>query len=176
MKVLRTPESRFEGLEGYPFAPNYIDFGDGLRMHYVDEGLANGPTVLLLHGEPTWSYLYRKMIPPLAAAGFRAIAPDLIGFGKSDKPSKIKDYSYALHERWLLACLDVLELDEITLFAQDWGSPLGLRIAGLQPDRFATTRPSLRTERPGRVSGGSRSRSCVSLDATIRSSASWTGS
>lgn len=136
MKVLRTPESRFEGLEGYPFAPNYVDVAGDLRMHYLDEGPPDGPTLLLLHGEPTWSYLYRKMIPPLAAAGFRVIAPDLIGFGKSDKPSKIKDYSYASHERWLLACMDALELDEITLFAQDWGSLLGLRIAGLQPARF----------------------------------------
>ncbi len=136
MKVLRTPESRFEGLEGYPFAPNYVDVAVDLRMHYLDEGPPDGPTLLLLHGEPTWSYLYRKMIPPLAAAGFRVIAPDLIGFGKSDKPSKIKDYSYASHERWLLACMDALELDEITLFAQDWGSLLGLRIAGLQPARF----------------------------------------
>lgn len=137
MKVLRTPESRFDGLEGYPFASNYLDVADNLRMHYLDEGPADGPVVLLLHGEPTWSYLYRKMIPPLAAAGFRVIAPDLIGFGKSDKPTKIKDYSYARHERWLLACLDTLELDDITLFVQDWGSLLGLRIAGLYPDRFA---------------------------------------
>jgi haloalkane dehalogenase len=137
MKVLRTPESRFDDLEGYPFAPHYLNVAEGLRMHYVDEGPSDGPVVLLLHGEPTWSYLYRKMIPPLAAAGFRAIAPDLIGFGKSDKPSRIRDYSYARHERWLRACLDTLRLDEITLFAQDWGSLLGLRIAGLQPNRFA---------------------------------------
>lgn len=137
MKALRTPDERFQGLEAYPFAPHYLEVGDGLRMHYLDEGPADGPVVLLLHGEPTWSYLYRKMIPPIAAAGFRVVAPDLIGFGKSDKPTKIKDYSYERHERWLLTCLDALGLDQITLFAQDWGSLLGLRIAGLQPERFA---------------------------------------
>lgn len=137
MKALRTPEERFENLEGYPFAPHYLEVGEGLRMHYVDEGPRDGPTVLLLHGEPTWSYLYRKMIPPIAAAGFRVVAPDLIGFGKSDKPAKTEDYSYARHEQWLLSCFDALELQEITLFAQDWGSLLGLRIAGLQPERFA---------------------------------------
>jgi len=137
MKVLRTPESRFADLEDFPFAPHYVDVADGLRMHYLDEGPADGPPVLLLHGEPTWSYLYRKMVPPLAAAGFRVVVPDLIGFGKSDKPAKIGDYSYALHEQWLLACLDSLKLDGITLFGQDWGSLLGLRIAGLQPERFA---------------------------------------
>jgi haloalkane dehalogenase len=136
MKVLRTPESRFEGLEDYPFSPKYVDVANNLRMHYLDEGPSDGPTVLLLHGEPTWSYLYRKMIPPLAGAGFRVIAPDLIGFGKSDKPSKIRDYTYARHEGWLLACMNALKLDAITLFVQDWGSLLGLRIAGLQPERF----------------------------------------
>lgn len=137
MKVLRTPDSRFADLEDFPFAPHYVDVADGLRMHYLDEGPANGPAVLLLHGEPTWSYLYRKMVPPLAAAGFRVVVPDLIGFGKSDKPAKIGDYSYALHEQWLLACLDSLKLEGTTLFGQDWGSLLGLRIAGLQPERFA---------------------------------------
>lgn len=105
MKVLRTLESRFEGLEGYPFSPHYVDVAEGLRMHCVDEGPPGGAPVLLLHGEPTWSYLYRKMIPPIAEAGFRVVAPDLIGFGKSDKPTKIKDYSYARHEEWLVSCL-----------------------------------------------------------------------
>ncbi len=137
MKVLRTPAARFEGLEDYPFAPHYVDVAHGLRMHYVDEGPRDGAVVLLLHGEPTWSYLYRKMIPPIAAAGFRVVAPDLIGFGKSDKPSKKSDYSYAIHQQWLLACMDSLGLQDITLFAQDWGSLLGLRIAGEQPERFA---------------------------------------
>lgn len=137
MKALRTPDSRFVDLPGYPFEPHYLEVGDGLRMHYLDEGPADGPVVLLLHGEPTWSYLYRKMVPPIAEAGFRVIAPDLIGFGKSDKPTRIRDYSYARHQAWLLSCLDSLGLDQITLFAQDWGSLLGLRIAGEQPERFA---------------------------------------
>lgn len=137
MKALRTPDSRFTNLPGYPFDPHYLEVGDGLRMHYVDEGPPDGPVVLLLHGEPTWSYLYRKMVPPIAEAGFRVVAPDLIGFGKSDKPTRIKDYSYARHQAWLLSCMDALGLDQITLFAQDWGSLLGLRIAGEQPERFA---------------------------------------
>jgi haloalkane dehalogenase len=137
MKVLRTPEARFDDLEDFPFASHYVDVSDNLRMHYLDEGPRDGPPILLLHGEPTWSYLYRKMVPPLAAAGFRVVVPDLIGFGKSDKPAKRTDYTYALHEQWLLYCMDSLKLEDITLFGQDWGSLLGLRIAGEQPDRFA---------------------------------------
>jgi haloalkane dehalogenase len=137
MKVLRTPETRFADLDDFPFAPHYVEVSDELRMHYLDEGPSDGAPVLLLHGEPTWSYLYRKMVPPLAAAGFRVVVPDLIGFGKSDKPAAIGDYSYALHEQWLLACMDTLKLQGITLFGQDWGSLLGLRIAGAQPERFA---------------------------------------
>lgn len=137
MKVLRTPEERFAGLDGFPFAPHYLEVSAGLRMHYLDEGPSDGPPALLLHGEPTWSYLYRKMVPPLADAGFRVVVPDLIGFGKSDKPSAMSDYSYALHERWLLTCMHTLGLDGITLFCQDWGALLGLRIVGLHPDRFS---------------------------------------
>ena len=137
MKVLRTPETRFADLDDFPFAPHYVEVSDELRMHYLDEGPSDGAPVLLLHGEPTWSYLYRKMVPPLAAAGFRVVVPDLIGFGKSDKPAAIGDYTYALHEQWLLACMDSLKLEGITLFGQDWGSLLGLRIAGAQPERFA---------------------------------------
>lgn len=137
MKVLRTPETRFADLDDFPFAPHYVEVSDELRMHYLDEGPSDGAPVLLLHGEPTWSYLYRKMVPPLAAAGFRVVVPDLIGFGKSDKPAAIGDYTYALHEQWLLACMDSLKLQGITLFGQDWGSLLGLRIAGAQPERFA---------------------------------------
>jgi haloalkane dehalogenase len=136
MKVLRTPDSCFENLPGYPFEPNYVEV-DGMRMHYVDEGPKDGQVVLMLHGEPSWSYLYRKMIPPVAEAGYRVIAPDLIGFGKSDKPSKISDYSYQRHMDWLGAFLDALALDNIILFCQDWGSLLGLRLVGEQPDRFA---------------------------------------
>ena len=137
MKVLRTPETRFADLDDFPFAPHYVEVSDELRMHYLDEGPSDGAPVLLLHGEPTWIYLYRKMVPPLAAAGFRVVVPDLIGFGKSDKPAAIGDYTYALHEQWLLACMDSLKLQGITMFGQDWGSLLGLRIAGAQPERFA---------------------------------------
>lgn len=140
MNILRTPDSQFDNLPDYPFKPNYIDVG-GLRMHYVDESPSDGATpkglVLMLHGEPSWSYLYRKMIPPVVEAGYRVIAPDLIGFGKSDKPSNINDYSYQTHMDWLAAFLDALELDNIILFCQDWGSLLGLRMVGEQPDRFA---------------------------------------
>ncbi|MFZ5442409.1 MAG: haloalkane dehalogenase [Myxococcota bacterium] len=137
MRALRTPDSRFEGLPGYPFAPHYVEVGDGLRLHYVDEGPRDGPVVLLLHGEPTWSYLYRKMIPPLAQAGVRAIAPDLIGFGKSDKPVDRAAHSYAAHVAWVKALLDALALREVTLFAQDWGSLIGLRLAAEHEARFA---------------------------------------
>jgi haloalkane dehalogenase len=136
MKSLRTPESRFEDLPGYNFAPHYVDI-DGLRMHYVDEGPADADPVLLLHGEPSWSYLYRKMIPPLAAAGHRVIAPDLIGFGKSDKPTSQSDYSYAGHVDWMRQFIEVLDLHNITLFCQDWGSLIGLRVAAENEERFA---------------------------------------
>ncbi len=139
MPIIRTPDARFAGLPDYPYAPHYLDVGHGtpLRMHYVDEGPRDGQIVLLLHGEPTWSYLYRKMIPPLVAAGHRVIAPDLIGFGKSDKYTSIDDYSYQRHVDWLLALIDKLDLTSITLFCQDWGSLLGLRIAAEHEARFA---------------------------------------
>ena len=135
MEYLRTPDDRFERLLDYPFVPHYVDVG-GLRMHYVDEGPADAPPVLMLHGEPTWSYLYRHMIPVCAAAGHRVIAPDLIGFGKSDKPTRIDDYSYQSHMDWMLSLLDQLALTRITLVCQDWGSLLGLRLAAENPDRF----------------------------------------
>lgn len=136
MDALRTPDERFENLPGYDFAPNYVDIA-GLRMHYVDEGPADAKPVLLLHGEPSWSYLYRKMIPPLVDAGHRCIAPDLIGFGRSDKPRQISDYSYAAHVDWMRAFVETLDLRDITLFGQDWGSLIGLRVAAEHPDRFA---------------------------------------
>lgn len=136
MQSLRTPDERFLDLPDYPFAPNYIDI-DGLRMHYVDEGEADAPTVLLLHGEPSWSFLYRHMIPPLVAAGYRTVAPDLIGFGKSDKPTSKSDYSYAVHVDWMRRFLERIELTNITLFCQDWGSLIGLRTAAENPERFA---------------------------------------
>lgn len=136
MKILRTPDSRFENLPGYQFEPNYIDV-DSLRMHYVDEGPQDGAIVLLLHGEPSWSYLYRHMIPPLRDAGFRVIAPDLIGFGKSDKPASKSDYTYAGHVAWMKQFVETLDLNDITLFCQDWGSLIGLRVAAENEQRFA---------------------------------------
>ena len=136
MRKLRTPEKRFENLPDYDFAANYVDV-DELRMHYVDEGPSDGEVVLLLHGEPSWSYLYRYMIPPLAEAGLRVIAPDLIGFGKSDKPTKKSDYSYAGHVAWMRQFVETLDLNGITLFCQDWGSLIGLRVAAENEQRFA---------------------------------------
>jgi haloalkane dehalogenase len=141
MDVLRTPDSRFENLEGYPFVANYLDVAASdtkpLRMHFLDEGPADGPPFVLLHGEPTWSYLYRTMIPPLADAGNRVLAPDLIGFGRSDKPSQIEDYTYQRHVEWVTSWFEQLRLKDVTLFVQDWGSAIGLRIAAEQGDRIA---------------------------------------
>jgi haloalkane dehalogenase len=136
MKTLRTPDSRFENLPDYRFQPNYVNV-DGMRMHYVDEGPRDGDVVLLLHGEPSWSYLYRSMIPPLKLAGLRVIAPDLIGFGKSDKPARKSDYSYAAHVDWMTQFIETLDLRGITLFCQDWGSLIGLRVAAENEQRFA---------------------------------------
>lgn len=136
MDVLRTPDERFDNLPGYSFEPHYIEVG-GLRMHYVDEGPRDAAPVLLLHGEPSWSYLYRKMIPGITAAGNRAVAPDLIGFGRSDKPANREDYSYQAYVDWTASFIEQLDLRDITLFAQDWGGLIGLRIAAEQPDRFA---------------------------------------
>ena len=137
MEPLRTPEARFDNLADFPFAAQYVTLGDELRMHYVDEGPPDAPTVLMLHGEPTWSYLYRHMIPPFVDAGFRAVAPDLIGFGKSDKPSTLADYSYQRHVDWTLEWITALDLRDITLICQDWGSLIGLRLAAEHPDRFS---------------------------------------
>jgi haloalkane dehalogenase len=137
MNILRTPDERFAGLPDYPFAPHYLEPEPGLRMHYVDEGPRDAAPVLMLHGEPTWSYLYRHMIPPVAAAGLRVLAPDLIGFGKSDKPDRPQDYSYAAHVAWALAWIEKLDLRDITLVCQDWGSLIGLRLAAENPQRFA---------------------------------------
>ena len=135
MDFIRTPEKRFERLLDYPFDPHYVELS-GLRMHYVDEGPAEASPVLMMHGEPSWSYLYRHMVPVCAAAGHRVIAPDLIGFGKSDKPTAIDDYSYQQHMDWMQAFIDQLELENMTLVCQDWGSLLGLRLAAENPDRF----------------------------------------
>lgn len=133
---VRTPDSRFDNLPDYDFAPHYVDI-DGMRMHYVDEGPRDGEVILLLHGEPSWSYLYRHMIPPLRDAGFRVIAPDLLGFGKSDKPARKSDYSYAGHVAWMKAFVEALDLSGISLFCQDWGSLIGLRVAAENEHRFA---------------------------------------
>jgi len=131
--VLRTPEDRFQNLPGFPYAPKYTEV-EGLRMAYVEHGA--GDPILLLHGEPTWSYLYRHMIPPLSQIG-RAIAPDLIGFGRSDKPVAANAYSYKSHVRWLRAFVETLDLRNITLVCQDWGGLLGLRLLSQIPERFA---------------------------------------
>lgn len=141
MTVLRTSDTAFAGLAGYPFAPHYatIDGGDlgPLRLHYLDEGPADGPVVLLMHGEPSWSYLYRTMIPPLVAAGARCLAPDLIGFGRSDKPASIADYSYARHVAWMSQWLTGQGVTDVTLFCQDWGGLIGLRLVAAFPTMFA---------------------------------------
>lgn len=136
METLRTPEERFANLPGYPFRPHYVDVG-GLRVHYVDEGPRDAAPVLLLHGEPSWSYLYRKMIPVLTAAGHRAIAPDLVGFGRSDKPVQRADYTYQHHVDWVRAVVEQLDLRRLTLVCQDWGGLIGLRLAAEHAERFA---------------------------------------
>ena len=143
MKVLRTPDDRFAHLPDFPFAPHYLEvpFGgsDGgrLRIHYLDEGPQEGEIVLLLHGEPSWSYLYRKMIPGLVRAGLRAVAPDLVGFGRSDKPTERSAYTYQSHVDWMTAFITGLDLRGVTLFGQDWGGLIGLRLVAEQSDRFA---------------------------------------
>lgn len=137
MEVLRTPEERFRNLPDYDFAPCYVEPQPGLRMHYVDAGPRDAAPVLMLHGEPSWSYLYRHMIPVCAGAGHRVIAPDLVGFGKSDKPAAIADYSFAAHVQWMTRFVEALDLRAITLVCQDWGSLIGLRVAAENPGRFA---------------------------------------
>ncbi|MDM7860504.1 haloalkane dehalogenase [Alteromonas sp. ASW11-36] len=141
MQALRTPDERFSNLPGYDFTPHYIevdDFEGGqLRMHFIDEGPRDGEVIWMQHGEPSWAYLYRKMITPLTAAGYRVIVPDLIGFGRSDKPTERSDYTYQRHLDWVTQLLDQLQLTDITLVCQDWGGLLGLRLVGEQPERFA---------------------------------------
>jgi haloalkane dehalogenase len=136
MKILRTPDDRFADLQGYAFEPRYIDV-DGLRMHYIDEGPRDAAPVLLLHGEPSWCYLYRKMVPVLTAAGHRTVAPDLIGFGRSDKPAERSDYTYQRHVDWVTGFIEALDLRRMTLVCQDWGGLIGLRVAAEHEDRFA---------------------------------------
>ena len=138
MDIVRTPDSQFVDLKDYPFVPNYVDIdaGDGtpLRMHYLDEG--EGELILCLHGQPSWSYLYRKMIPILVDAGYRVIAPDLVGFGKSDKPTDRASYTYASHVSWMAQFISELKLANITLVCQDWGSLIGLRVVAENPGWF----------------------------------------
>lgn len=142
VRLLRTPDDRFTDLPDFDYEPHYADIADPnggvLRLAYVEAGPADGPVVLLLHGEPSWSYLYRKMLPVLADAGLRAIAPDLVGFGRSDKPADAADHTYERHVEWMRAlAFDVLDLREVTLVGQDWGGLIGLRLAAENPERFA---------------------------------------
>src|SRR5260370_34367812 len=141
MEILRTPDDRFGALPDFAFAPRYValesESGPPVRMHFLDEGPRGGAPVLLLHGEPTWCYLYRRIIPSLCAAGLRVIAPDLIGFGRSDKPAQRADHTFQRHVDWVRAFADRLELDGIRLLCHDWGGLIGLRLVGEEPDRFA---------------------------------------
>ena len=141
MDALRTPDERFADLPGFPFQPHYVEVpsgdGDTLRVHYLDEGPPDAAPVLLMHGEPSWAYLYRKMIPALVDAGHRAVVPDLVGFGRSDKPARREDYTYQRHVDWMRAFVEALDLRDTTLFCQDWGGLIGLRLAAEHPDRFA---------------------------------------
>ncbi|HWT49159.1 MAG TPA: haloalkane dehalogenase [Mycobacterium sp.] len=142
MQILRTPDDRFDDVPDFPYAPRYCEISDGeggaLRVAWVEDGPKDADPVLMLHGEPSWSYLYRKMIPILVAAGHRVICPDLVGFGRSDKPTRLEDHSYARHVEWLrTVAFDVLDFRNVTLVGQDWGGLIGLRLAAEHPERFA---------------------------------------
>jgi haloalkane dehalogenase len=135
LKLLSTPDERFENLPDFPFEPHYIEV-DGIKIHYLDEGSTQSEVILLMHGEPSWCFLYRHMIPILLKGGFRIIAPDLVGFGRSDKPTEQKDHTYRKHVYWMTKVILSLDLKNITLFCQDWGSLIGLRVAIENQDRF----------------------------------------
>ena len=141
MKILRTPDARFANLPDFAFAPHYCEIADAggtvLRIHHVDEGPPAAAPVLLMHGEPSWSFLYRRIIASLAARGHRVLAPDLVGFGRSDKPAEPSDYTYERHVRWMSDWLTATRLSDLTLFCQDWGGLIGLRLVAAFPDRFA---------------------------------------
>jgi haloalkane dehalogenase len=141
MNILRTPDDRFANLPDFPFEPHYVEVPSGngatLRIHYLDEGPRHADPILLLHGEPSWSFLYRKMIPVLVAAGFRTVAADLVGLGRSDKPADPNDYTYQRHVDWMTHLIETLNLQKITLFGQDWGGLIGLRLATKNEARFA---------------------------------------
>jgi len=141
LKILRTPDARFADLADFPFTPHYCQVADldetALRIHYLDEGPPSAAPVLLMHGEPSWSFLYRRIIANLAARGHRAVAPDLVGFGRSDKPADQSDYTFERHVRWMSDWLAATRLSGITLFCQDWGGLIGLRLVAAFPERFA---------------------------------------
>lgn len=136
IEALRTPDDRFDNLPGYPFRTHYLTHDNGLRMHYLDEGRHGGKTFLCLHGQPTWSYLYRRMIPVFTAAGHRVVAPDLFGFGRSDKPREDAVYTFDFHRDSLIAMIRALNLQDVVLVVQDWGGLLGLTIPMKMPERF----------------------------------------
>jgi haloalkane dehalogenase len=137
LDYLRTPDARFDNLPDYNFAPHYYHLKAGLRLHFIDEGPRDGPSVLLMHGQPSWCYLYRHFVPVLAAAGCRVLAPDLIGFGRSDKLVSRHEYSYEKHVGWMREWFEALDLQDVSLFCQDWGGLIGLRLVAAMPDRFA---------------------------------------
>ena len=141
MELLRTPEHRFDNLPDFPFKPRYVEVEDGdgghLRMHYLDEGPEDGELILCVHGQPTWSYSFRKMIPVLVSGGFRVVAPDIVGFGRSDKPAKRSDYTYAKHVHWFRGFMQALSLRDVNLLCHDWGGPISLRVLSEKPERFS---------------------------------------
>jgi haloalkane dehalogenase len=136
MEILRTPDDRFDSLPDFPYPPRYVEL-PGLRIHYVEAGPLEADPVVLMHGEPSWSFLYRKLIPIIAGAGYRVIAPDLVGFGRSDKPADRAAYTYQRHVDWMWATLDSMGLERMTLVGQDWGGLIGLRLVAEHPERFA---------------------------------------
>lgn len=136
MKLIKTPEERFETIPNFPYKPHYLEI-DGVRIHYLDEGPKSQECVLLMHGEPTWCFLYRHMIPVLTKAGYRTLAPDLVGFGRSDKPTEQNDHTYRKHVEWITKWVKSLDLQKITIFCQDWGSLIGLRVAIENQERFS---------------------------------------
>lgn len=135
--IYRTPDAHFSDLPDFPFEPHYQTLADGIRVHFLDEGPRDAPVLLMMHGEPSWCFLYRKMIPPLVAAGFRVLAPDLVGFGRSDKPVRKSAYSYAAHVAWMREWLEATGAKDVLLACQDWGSLIGLRLVAEMPGRFA---------------------------------------
>ena len=137
METLRTPDAAFADLPDWPYEPHYVEIQDGLRIAYVDEGPTDGPVMLLMHGEPSWSYLYRFMIPALVEGGCRVLAPDLVGFGRSDKPTERSAHTYERHVDWMLAWIREVNPADVTFFGQDWGGLVGLRLVTAEPDRFA---------------------------------------